>query len=169
MSSGCAEANEIGEDLELRITESESALEHVPKTETFRYDARTTTLLEGRPERPLAGVLLLEEGTPVEIKTTRPWVRNGVGRCRGRFYIKQPSHEVLLEAGGAYYLAVYERRQTPSGPEVEIVAAIIVPASIVEELRGSWCETGRADGPVARLSWTAVLREDDLESGVVVA
>jgi len=156
-----ADAKDTGDELEQRIVDADPALEAVPDQVADWYDAQTTTLLEATAERPMGGILLVVADRPVEIKTCRVWIGNGSGaRCRGRWYIKQQAHERLLDAGGVYYLAEYD---VDDDGERTLQAELVVPAGTVDDLRGSWCDSGRQEGAVARLSWGDVIRADALE------
>lgn len=155
-----AQAKDAGDSLEATVISGRPELESVPDSEAEWHDARTTTLVEATPELPMAGILLVEAGTPVEIKAAQVRIKNGGSETiRGRWYIKRAAHDRLLAAGGVYYLVVYE-------PESRApLAAIVVPARSLEALV-TWTPVGsaRSEQLVAKLSWGALLAPDAVEA-----
>ena len=75
-------------------------------------------------------------GEPLELKACALRVRDGASRRRGRWYIREWSHNELLAERGRYILGVYDR--TP-----EIVAVASIPAARIEQLLSAK-EIGRA-------------------------
>lgn len=120
------------------------------------HDARVDGLLEPSEDLEFYGLLVLEDGTPVEIKGARVEISNGPGSVvSGRWFIKRAAHDRLLEAGGAYLLVVYD-----PALDGEIVSRAIVPATVVDGLlEGRWSDVDadRSEDVVAKLSWRDVL------------
>ncbi|ELY90872.1 hypothetical protein [Natrialba taiwanensis] len=144
-----------GDALEAALIQSIDALEFVGDRTATWHDARTTTLLEPDQSLPFYGIVVVERGTPIEIKGCQIETSNGDRSTRGRFYVKRTAHEQLLEAAGMYLLVVYIPR-----PGLPQVARAIVPATIVDELlAGRWYEVGgsRSEQEVAKLAWSHVI------------
>ncbi|WP_323172876.1 hypothetical protein [Natrialba sp. PRR66] len=144
-----------GDALEAELVQTIDALEFVGDRTATWHDARTTSLLEPDESLPFYGIVLVESGTPVEIKGCQIETSNGDRTTRGRFYVKRAAHEQLLEAAGMYLLVVYLPR-----PGLPQVARAIVPATIVDELlAGRWYEVGgsRSEQEVAKLAWSHII------------
>jgi hypothetical protein len=156
-----AQARIVGEDLEWLVSRAVEGLALVDETDA-PHDAVTDELLTPSALLPFGSVCLLEAGTPVEIKACRRRTSNGEhSTTPGRWFFKgrdDGQHRHLLDRGGAYLLAVYRK---PSD-EREIVQMLLLPASIVDELlTGSWYDTGRSEGYVAKLTWRSILEDAD--------
>lgn len=117
-------------------------LEYVSDHIAGWHDARTTDVLVPRDSRPMAGICVVESDTPVEIKGCIPEQGNGSSTTPGRWFIRKASHDKLLDARGAYYFCVY----APS-PSTPLLAALIAPAAIVDDLLAdSWYDPNRRGG-----------------------
>jgi hypothetical protein len=86
-------------------------------------------------------------------------ISSGNGQSNGRFYLRDQQHGWLLEHGGIYLFAVCE----PT-PQRDVLAKKIIPASIVDELRNSWC---RPEDRAAydQLAWSRLFDDRELEDG----
>lgn len=151
-----AAAKEAGTELETTVVDGQDGLEAVPDAEAEWYDARTTVPLPASQQLPLAGLLAVPAETPVEIKAAQ--VRTEGGRIRGRWYFKRRAHEQLLEAGGVYYLVVYDPAAGDDG-EREPVAELVVSAEVVDQAISSWIDVSgrRSEQQVAKLSWSVLI------------
>ena len=155
-----AQAKAIGEDVEFLVTRDVDALRLADGTDAH-HDAITDGLLTPSSTLPFGSICLLEAGTPVEIKACRASTSNGDQNTPGRWFFKgrrDGQHDVLLDAAGAYLLAVYQE----DDGDREVVRKLLLPATIVDDLlRDSWYESGRVEGEVAKLAWTTVLDGGD--------
>jgi hypothetical protein len=92
-------------------------------------------------------------GEPLELKACALRVRDGSSRRRGRWYIREWSHNELLAERGRYLLGVYDH--TP-----EIVAVASIPAARIEELLSAseWfdCYSSENGGLATQLTYTRV-------------
>lgn len=139
-------------------------LEHVPDSETERFDARVVADVDLSAEVVIVGRLRIEETTPIEIKTCQIWLddasANG-GRRRGRWYIQRPAHDNLCDLGGAYLLVVLD--------DDEVLAYALVTSTVLDlELGGRWTPSG-ADSyrdEVAQLPWGVVFDDVDVDPEV---
>lgn len=147
-----------GSSVESVVIDGEEGLSTVGDREAAWHDAVTTTALTPTDERPFGSICVVETDTPVEIKGCLPEVQNGDGTVSGRWYIKREAHEQLTESSGVYWFTVYAPR-----PETPILAQIVVPAAVVNDLlAGSWYDNGRRE--VAKLTWTTILRESEVSN-----
>lgn len=145
--STARDAKAIGTEIEQQVTAIDE-LDRVGDDVAEWYDAVTTAVLEPRIGLRFGGICLLERGTPVEIKGTSLKQSNGTDDIAGRWYVKRDAHERLVDERGAYWLAVY--RGDPSA----VLYQMIVPAATIGDLLvGSWYDSQRPEGDVAKLSW----------------
>ncbi|MFC7047319.1 hypothetical protein ACFQH6_19590 [Halobacteriaceae archaeon GCM10025711] len=105
----------------------------------------------------------LAAGTPVEVKSCQARVEDGSSTRRGRWWIRKGAHDQLVEVGGEYALAV-------GGPDTGIHRTVLVSARTVDRLieqHATWSPTGSSHSAeaAARLPWTAVFAEADLQAG----
>jgi hypothetical protein len=148
-----------GSSVEAVVINAEPQLTFVDDSDAEWHDARTTGLFEPTHERPFDGLCLVEVGTPVEIKATLPEHQNGERTAPGRWYIKRPSHERLVDANGVYHLNVYAPR-----PSTPLLASVVVAAATIDDLlTGYWYQNRGRD--VARLSWPRVIDENRVTGG----
>ena len=117
----------------------------VPDSELRHADARVDGVVTPSPELPIVGMCLVETGTLVELKSAMARLASG---GRGRFYLRRPQHKRLLDAGGVYLFAVAEPR-----PAREPIAMKIVPATIVDDVVGSWRDAGDDRADCAQVRW----------------
>jgi hypothetical protein len=141
---------ELGEAIESLVLEG-SAL-----APGDRFDATVARTIDGRALPPAwrLGTALVEAGTDVEIKAAQRRVAAG---SRGRWLLRQAQHERLLAAAGCYALAVYD-----AGHPHDLLAVALVPATVVDELVGSWTtiDADRVEDAVAKLAWSRVLHPE---------
>lgn len=134
-------------------------LEYVPDSQATWHDARTTTALFPRDDLPMAGTIVVERDTPVEIKGVQPRVGNGDGRDRrGRWLFQRGAHDRLVQERGVYLLAVYAPRRERGQQGVRVVAQAIIQARAMDDLLAdSWYEApaSRSEGLIAKKSWSA--------------
>ena len=149
-------AKAAGSRVEADVIDRFDALRYVPESEATWHDAETVALLA--PERAdrlrFGGIVVVEPGTPIEVKGSQVETSNGDGSTAGRWHVKKSAHQSLLDASGVYLLVVY----TPN--RYNHLARIVVPASILDEhLRGRWYEVAgdRSEEEVAQLAWPHVL------------
>jgi hypothetical protein len=157
-------AKAAGSRVEADVIDRFDALRYVPESEATWHDAETVALLA--PERAdrlrFGGIILVEPGTPIEVKGSQVETSNGDGSTAGRWYVKKSAHQSLLAANGVYLLVVY----TPH--RHDHLARIVVPASILDEhLRGRWYEVAgdRSEEEVAQLAWPHVLDREVVVGG----
>jgi hypothetical protein len=113
--------------------------------EPWWFDARATRPVDASP----FGTVI--PGTPVESKAARYRIADGGTTRRGQWWLRQPSHERLVEADGEYVLAVYT-------PENGVLSMRLVPAWWVDDLSLTWSACGdrhHADR-AARVPWSRV-------------
>jgi hypothetical protein len=159
-----ASAKAAGSRVEADVIDRFDALRYVPESEATWHDAETVALLA--PERAdrlqFGGIVVVEPGTPIEVKGSQVETSNGDHSTPGRWYVKKSAHQSLLEANGVYLLVVY----TPH--RHDHLARIVVPASILDEhLRGRWYEVAgdRSEEVVAQLAWPHVLDREVVVGG----
>ncbi|WP_132060222.1 hypothetical protein [Halorussus amylolyticus] len=148
-----------GELVEAEVVELVPELTYVSDREAEWHDARVTALLEPSEDITFCSINLLATGVPVEIKAAQ--FRLASGRS-GRFFIRQRQHQRLLNANGAYLLAVYD----PRGHHV--LAMAVIPASILDEvLPDGWTEVhgDRAERGYRQLAWSRVLDSETVDGG----
>jgi len=155
--SRLAASKAAGERVEGDLVQRIEALRYVADSEAQHYDAETTGLLEPSMELPFVGICVLESGTEVEIKSTG--VVYSERQRSGRFKLRKPQHELLLDRGGVYLFAVC----TPNDPR-DVIAAKVIPATLVDELEFSWIENDRG-APYAQFAWPAVFQRKEIEGG----
>jgi len=153
----------IGDSVESAVINRETALEYVGDSVATWYDARTASVMCPRDERPLLGIPIVERDTPVEIKGACVVRSNGDRDSPGHFYIKKGTHGQLLEAAGAYVLAVYAPRdQTP------VLRSVVIPASLLDtHLEKHWYTSRASDRPdrvVSQLSWPKVIDREHVSA-----
>jgi len=157
-------AKAAGSRVEADVIDRFDALRYVPESEATWHDAETVALLA--PERAdrlrFGGIVVVEPGTPIEVKGSQVETSNGDRSTPGRWYVKKSAHQSLLAANGVYLLVVY----TPN--RHDHLARIVVPASILDEhLRGRWYEVAgdRSEEEVAQLAWPHVLDREVVFDG----
>ena len=121
-----AASRQAGDRSESVVLERIPELRYVPDTESPHYDAIAEDLVEPSAELPFVGIVVLESGTPVEIKSVS--VVYGQAQRRGRFQPRRTQHEALLESGGVYLFAVCAPHDR------ELIGAKVVPATQVDHL-----------------------------------
>lgn len=129
-------------------------LRPVPDSEHQHHDAITTTLLTPSRQLPFGSIPLLERGTVVEIKSAAVVITEQ--QRKGRFLIRESQHEHLLSEAGSYLFAV-----ASPDPDRELLAMKIVPASIVDELLGTWIERD-SRARYCQLTWSAIFAVDEI-------
>lgn len=149
-------SKEAGDRVEATVIQSVPGVEHVSDTVAPHHDAVTTAVLEPSNDVLFRGICLLEPDTAIEIKSAIAVLESGQ---RGRFHIQRTGHAALLAAAGSYLFAVC----APT-PDREVVALAIVPASLVDELLGSWYDAGdsRTD-EYTQLAWSRVFSPQEVE------
>lgn len=161
MSTSVPSPKDSGETVEGNVVQITDELRYVPETEARWCDARVVGLLEPSTEVPFIGINLLQADDPVEIKAAQVRLTSGQ---RGRFYIRRGQHRTLVQEGGAYLLAVYVPR-----PGHEVLAKVVIPATILDELLpDGWTEVdrdGRTEG-YRQVSWSRVIEPETVEEVV---
>jgi len=153
VSRAVPSSKDSGETVEADLIQLVPELEPV-HGDRSHHDARASDVITPTPELPLGSTPLVETGTPVEIKAAQVRLSDGQ---RGRWYLRWEQHRMLLEAGGAYALVVYD--PAPGHPHL---GRLLVPASIVDELVNSWIQPdGRAD--YAQVSWSRAISPAEVE------
>lgn len=111
----------------------------------------------------MRGIVLVDEGVPVEIKGAQRRISNGANTCRGRYYIKRRAHDQLAEAGGVYAFVVYDPRSRLG--DDPILATVFVPARTVNEFVTAWSPVAgdRSEQAVAKVPWSRVFDPETLE------
>lgn len=116
------------------------------------HDAEATRPIDGSPFGTIAA------GTPIDAKAARYRIDNGSPR-RGRWWLRQSSHEKLVAEDGEYALAVYS-------PESGVLAMRLVPAWWVDEEVTRWSPSGsrhRSDRS-AQIPWSRVFASEEVEA-----
>lgn len=126
------------------------------------YDAAVDGVLEPSADSALefAGINLLADGTPVEIKSAM----HQYSGQRGRFYFRQGQHEALVDDAGAYLLVVYEA----DGRDLHILGMLAVAATTVDGALegGDWIARDRDDERGYRqLSWARFIDPTRIRGG----
>lgn len=162
-SPALAHAKRIGEDVEDLVLDAVDEL-YPADDSRAHHDAETATLLtpSTADQLTLGSIAVVEPDTDVEIKAANRRTEAS-GTPRGRWFFKgrdDGQHNALVETGAMYLLAVYDE---DDDGERELLAMLLVPASVIDEvLRGRWYESGRREGLVSKLTWSALIDPDDL-------
>ncbi|WP_276258150.1 hypothetical protein [Haloglomus litoreum] len=155
--SRLARSKRLGERVEATVIQRVEELRAAPERDS-RHDAIAEQCLAPSERLPFAGIALVEQGTPVEIKSVA--AVQGQAEKTGRFYLREGQHAELLESAGVYVFVV-----AVPYPDRDPLAMKLVPASLVDELRGSWIEVdGRCTH--TKLAWSHVFRDAEVSDGV---
>lgn len=154
MSSSFARSRQLGDTSETAVIEAVDELEYVPETED-RIDARMRCVFTPGSEVDASGLLVVEKGTPVEIKSCAAVI--GEEQARGRWYLRRDQHEYLKENDGLYLFAVSE----PHSRDV-IAATIVAPNAVEQELISSWIECDERE-PYAQIAWSRIFDVSEIE------
>lgn len=153
---------DLGLTVETSVCERWPELHHVANDDKVPdwYDAITTEAIVTGPDARVAGLTVVEAGTPIEVKSCRNWIDDG---RRGRWWIREGAHERLLKADGEYALAIRD-------DDNDVLRAVLVPAHTVDVLlAGRWTNCGEhhVAERSAQLPWSAVLdpEETDPDAG----
>jgi hypothetical protein len=77
----------------------------------------------------------VESRTPAEVKATRLRVQESSSQRRGRWWLRESSHQALVEADGEYALGIYT-------PGEGVITLALRPAWWVGERITSWSPCG---------------------------
>lgn len=157
MSRARTSSKDAGEAIEDAVTDLVSPLRSVKDTNAEWHDARVSGVLDSSGQVTLGSTSVLEDGTPVEIKSAQRRLNSGQ---RGRFYIRQRQHERLVEESAAYLFAVYDPRDR------SVLTMLAIPASIVDEvLPGDWTSvsSNRVEKGYRQLAWSRLLDTEVVE------
>ncbi|WP_049967634.1 hypothetical protein [Haloferax prahovense] len=152
---GIAPSKRAGNTVEATLLQRHPEFRYVSDEIAEHHDAVTVSLVSPSRKLPFVGICLLETGTVVEIKSAM--VVYGEDQRRGRFLIRQSQHDHLLEEAGVYLFAVC----APT-PARDIIAAKIVPATLVDEFDFSWIDRD-ARSSYAQFAWSRVFSPDEVE------
>ncbi|ELZ92976.1 hypothetical protein C440_12684 [Haloferax mucosum ATCC BAA-1512] len=152
---GVAASKRAGATVESALLQRHPELRHVPDDVAEHHDAVAVSLLSPSRDLPFVGLCLLETGTVVEIKSAM--VVYGERQRRGRFLIREAQHNHLLEKGGVYLFAVC----APT-PDRDIIAAKVIPASLVDEFNFSWVSP-KTRSNYAQFAWSRVFSPEEVE------
>lgn len=163
-SPALAHAKRIGTDVEDLVLDAVEQLEPAADSHAH-HDAVTVALLtpSAADRLQFGSIAVVEADTEFEIKAA---IRrtDAADTPRGRWFFKgceDGQHAALLDSGGMYLLAVYEE---DDDGERELVAMLVIPASVMDEvLRGRWYESGRREGLVSKLTWSALIDPESLD------
>jgi hypothetical protein len=156
-SSSLADAKRLGEDVEQQLAEHVDALRLVPDDVVEWYDAVSVSLVDATDGVLFGGICLVESETPVEVKSARRTVSNGVGTTAGRWVFREQQHDRLREANAVYALTVTDRAN-------DVLAVLFVPAGTVDEIVANhWSDVGRSTR-LAKVSWNRILDDHDLDA-----
>jgi len=145
-----ASSKEIGDRLENEVIQLVPGLEWIPDSEDEHIDAVTVDAVWPSDDLHLGGICVIEPDTRIEIKSTTVRLTSGQ---RGRFYIRQKQHEMLLDDGAAYVFAIY----APGSYDVICLAG--VPATVVDGRLPSWRDLDRGE-TYTQLSWSSVINPE---------
>lgn len=133
------------------------ALSYVGDATAEWFDARVEGLLAPSNRLPFVDILVLEDGSEVEIKAAQRRLASG---GRGRYYLRQRQHERLVAAGASYLFAVYN-------PHTErVLSMLVVPATVVDRLLpDGWTavEGDRAEEGYRQLAWSNLFDPAEVE------
>ena len=152
-----APSKAAGEAVEAEVIQRVPELEYVGDHTARWHDARVNGLLEPSATVAFGDVLLLEDGTPVEIKAAQRHLNSG---RRGRYYIRQRQHERLVDEAASYLFAVYDPRTR------DVLAMLVVPASIIDHvLSDGWTSVAgdRAEEGYRQLAWSRLIDPNRVE------
>lgn len=152
---GLARSKRLGATSEAAVIDLVPQLEPVPDDENPHVDARMSGVFTPGSELDSCGLPVVEDGTPVEIKSAS--VVYGDAQRRGRFHLRRTQHEHLEENGGLYLLAVCD----PNTRDV-VAATIVAPNAVRQELVSSWIDSDGRE-PYAKVAWSRVFDPEDLE------
>jgi hypothetical protein len=160
--SQLAASRQAGDRSESVVLEHVDELRYVPDTESPHYDAIAENLIEPSAELPFVGLVVLESGTPVEIKSVS--VVYGERQRRGRFQPRRGQHEELLERGGVYLFAVCAPHDR------ELITAKIVPSTqvdhLISDITDGWRSAGEGRSEeYVQFSWARVFDPAEIEDG----
>jgi hypothetical protein len=153
--SGLARSKRLGESSEAAILDRVPQLEPVSDSDDPHVDARMCGVFTPSSELDSAGLLVIEDGTLVEIKSVS--VVYGEGQRRGRFHFRETQHEYLEEQGGVYLLAVC----APHSRDV-LAATIVPPNAVSQELVETWIDTDGRE-PYSKVAWSRVFDPAEIE------
>ncbi|MFA9517570.1 hypothetical protein ACERIT_10195 [Halopenitus sp. H-Gu1] len=151
---GLARSRRLGETSESAVLDLVPQLEPVSDTENPHVDARMRGAFTPSSELDSAGLLIIEDGTLVEIKSVS--VVYGEGQRRGRFHFRETQHEYLAEHGGVYLLAVC----APHSRDV-LAATLAPPNAVGQELIETWSDTDGRE-PYSKVAWSRVFDPDEM-------
>lgn len=143
-----------GDNAESAVLEELPQLRYVSDTEAEHYDAELVEPLSAEAVR-MVGACLLETGTKVEIKSAIVVLATGK---KGRFYLRRPQHQRLVDEDAWYLFTVCEPR-----PARRVLAMKFVPATDVDELVPSWRNGGSGRAKYAQVAWSRVFDSERLE------
>ena len=156
MSRARTSSKAAGEAIEAEVIQRVPELEYVGDHTAEWHDARVNGLLEPSATVAFGDVLLLEDGTPVEIKAAQRHLNGG---RRGRYYIRKRQHEHLVDAAASYLFAVYDPRTQ------DVLSMLVVPASIIDHiLPDGWTGVAgdRSEQGYRQLAWSRLINPDNV-------
>lgn len=164
-SPALAHAKRIGNDVEDLVLDAVEALAPADDSQAH-HDAVTVAVLtpSAADDLQFGSIEVVEPDTEVEVKAAK--VRtDATDTPRGRWFFKgceDGQHHELVQSDAMYLLAVYDEHDNG---ERELLAMLLIPASIIDEvLRGRWYESGRREGLVSKLTWSALIDPSDLDA-----
>ena len=160
--SRLAASRQAGDRSETVVLEQVPELGYVPDSEANHYDAIAEELIEPSEQLPFVGIVVLEEGTAVEIKSVS--VVYGEQQRRGRFQPRRGQHEALLASGGVYLFAICAPHDR------DLIAMKVVPATQVDHLidvvTNGWRSAGEdRSEEYVQFSWARVFDPDEILEG----
>ncbi|KDE56699.1 hypothetical protein EL22_25355 [Halostagnicola sp. A56] len=158
--SRLAASRQAGDRSETVVLEHVDDLRYVPDSESQYYDAICESVIGPSERLPFVGIVVLESGTPVEIKSVS--VVYGKGQRRGRFQPRRGQHEKLLESGGVYLFAVCAPHDR------ELIAMKVVPATQIDHLIDVVTDGWRSAGTdrseeYVQFSWSRIFDPDSVQ------
>jgi len=145
-SDPAVDSKRLGERVEATIIQRLPEFDSVADRDAHHDAITTGAVINSSEGLPLAGTLLMEPGTPVEIKSAAATITQT--ERRGRFYFRRTQHEALVESAATYLLAVV----APDPARETLLAMRAIPARIVDGIVGPWSEIdGRPDA--CQRSW----------------
>lgn len=147
---------------ERRILEAAPfAAEHVPDSETSAYDAELVEPFQANGTVAAYGSLVVDHGTPLELKTCQRWIDDSYsrnGRRRGQFMIQRRAHETLKELGAKYAALVL------TGDEQLLAGRLIDPVDLDPFL--TWSNGGTKYATRrSKVPWFKIVPKTDVERG----
>ncbi|MEA1931194.1 MAG: hypothetical protein U9O06_06570 [Euryarchaeota archaeon] len=146
-------SKQLGDRAETEVIAYVDELEYVADQEAEHFDAVPSRARYPSEQVRFAGIAVIEQDRPVEIKTCIPRLSSGQ---RGRFYLRRGQHDRLVEAGGCYLFAVTTPHQR------EPIACKVAAARTVTDVIPSWRDAGDGRQQCSQLSLSRIFDPNEI-------